>query len=1405
MKTKIYLTFLILVLGLSSCKKGKSGMLFFLPPGEGEPAYLPPTSSSSGNNNSSVEGTEVPANPGQNEEFPNPTYVIATGGNQQITIQWVNHPDALETEICYGTGALGFPCDGVGQNFTSTTANNFLLAGLNDNETRYFLLRHKYSGGYSSGVTVNATTLSFPDPISVQVQSLSVFGSPKVIVSWVNFSGSNSPDGHILLRGTDGVTFPTIVSQGDTTITSFTDTSVSYGNTYYYKVKHNYSIHTRESTGVVVSITPQPVTVNPITGLTATASNGQILLGWNPPGAGFTVKVFRCAQPSCNSTNPTNATAGVVEVCTTLPTNPSSCLDSGLTNGQSHSYAVYAVDPQGNTSTPTHITSIPFQALPVSASIAPRLRKNQIAFTSVPSLTNRIEVYYSINGVADSKRPGDGGNGLELRPSPSNWWAPSPTVFHHNSLTEGVTYYYSIYAVYSNGTGWTYSTPTHVQAQPYYSGVIITQSSSIAPANTQIPNTYNWDQTIQFQAASSIPADAKIRCEITNSTATPPDPTSSSPECVTLYLTNGQTRNIKAAVVDPEGNVADISSALYIINYNAYVNNWKLEAYSKTTLTLMTHEAGNTSYSGFSSDLVAKLTYQPGSGETYSIEKGTDTNINASAKTANTDADLPAPASVNSSTLTPTAYNTEEDRIGPTASTTTALNLSSDLNTSTLNGKSYSGGRSKKFKVLLKIVNGGQFLIDKNFYVVYPKLNLASMDMWNRPKITPYLWTKYEPVVQVDVTKTSYFTGTTTPANGAKVYFRVQYAQKDNPYGNTDRNITWSTTYPSSGTLKCGGSHPAWADPDYSECAAFQSTTGEPLTIIDTEPYTSANRFTGNSGSPFTKTIPAVNGRAYYQIDNPYDTFKIGEAGHYSYVGTVTINGKTVYDGIDETNKRGQLHSKAFRTLVRFRVRARGETYRDANNILRSFESDEVASFNATKTTKIWNINNESYTSDMPVGFRGFPIEVAERYEGYGTRNHLYGLPWYQKHGFTWLGSNQSGSENFASDSIHKHFDTSKTKIVIYSHGWQKNGFYELFIHRAGSFKTDGTGGVNHYTNATDLSSWQTTHGVDVNAREWMANNWLTQGYNVGIFHWNKWAQEDSMHPYNAERKIWAPTGNKKMAFYHEQVGDDRNYADRLADPIRSASVGMMLAQEFLDSLPDGYTPTEIIFGGHSLGNQVVTNATKKLIDANNAGLIPANRLPSRVDLLDPYWGDPGWADGYESYYPAETARAYADTIHSKGIPIQWYKSSALTQLPGGDSNQDMYKKTNYVKLTLSTCDNGYVTGGPWMACRNNGEQHGEAVVWFYRSIVRNQDVTGSWCSVSFGSTCSSTSRTVSAATPKSALLSRLNQANFRDGSAWSWFDVGNGGTWNKTLSTTDDQFIHRNSCCGNGGGNPGM
>ncbi|MCX7679528.1 MAG: hypothetical protein N2316_09945, partial [Spirochaetes bacterium] len=61
-------------------------------------------------------------------------------------------------------------------------------------------------------------------------------------------------------------------------------------------------------------------------------------------------------------------------------------------------------------------------------------------------------------------------------------------------------------------------------------------------------------------------------------------------------------------------------------------------------------------------------------------------------------------------------------------------------------------------------------------YVIYPRLVTHAIDMWNRPAVTPYLWVRYEPVVQVDVKQEDFFTGQTAPANNVRCFFRVQYA-----------------------------------------------------------------------------------------------------------------------------------------------------------------------------------------------------------------------------------------------------------------------------------------------------------------------------------------------------------------------------------------------------------------------------------------------------------------------------------------------------------------------------------------------------------------------------------------------------------------------------------------------------
>ncbi|MCX8000094.1 MAG: hypothetical protein N3A69_14260 [Leptospiraceae bacterium] len=92
------------ILAFGDCKKSKK-FLPLLPIGNDgtveTPAYLPNA------NSGSAQGSVIPS-PSE-PDFPNPAFVVATGSNQTITLQWTNQTDATNVEICYNTtGVLSF-------------------------------------------------------------------------------------------------------------------------------------------------------------------------------------------------------------------------------------------------------------------------------------------------------------------------------------------------------------------------------------------------------------------------------------------------------------------------------------------------------------------------------------------------------------------------------------------------------------------------------------------------------------------------------------------------------------------------------------------------------------------------------------------------------------------------------------------------------------------------------------------------------------------------------------------------------------------------------------------------------------------------------------------------------------------------------------------------------------------------------------------------------------------------------------------------------------------------------------------------------------------------------------------------------------------------------------------------
>lgn len=949
-----------------------------------------------------------------------------------------------------------------------------------------------------------------------------------------------------------------------------------------------------------------------------------------------------------------------------------------------------------------------------------------------------------------------------------------------------------------------------------------TQTSAVGPggivANGGLFATYNWDQEVWATQTNSS-WEGSYQYSLDNGTTWQ----DYSPGQKHL-LTHGFDNVVlfRTRFGGTAGTVyEEIVGHKYTINYHAYGMEYEFiggsEAPSGNVPGIPVQPNVRVSSS---ENVQVVIKYTPRCGETFSIYRG----VKSQSMTSDND----IPATWSGFDFGGTFLNRMD-----TIDTQVSVNQTASVNIQdyTVQGRDYAGGMAERVKYFLKIdgrsytpdpANSGypnpdlapekNNIVKLQIIIVKPKLVTKAIDMYARPAITPYLWLRQEPIVQVDVTAIDYFTGVESPATNAKVYFRVQYGDQRSPYAQlTGYSINWDT----STTGIDGYAHPGWNNPTGTEPAAWQAVTGQALQIIDIDPLPSVasdgKRWVNNGGTmtPYYKTIPAQAGRAYYQIDNPYDTYKIGEYFHY-----YNSNGSL---------RESELDNYAFRTVVRFRVRAmKSPGYRDANNTLRSFESNTAATFMAVlngettlgRTVRALGpgtLPNPNNVSDFPQGFQSYPIEVCENWEGVVPQDqNPVGEDWYGKHGIIYVGSGQGAAgkanlKNEADDSRFKHFSFSRTKVLVYSHGMQPTGYYEVPYQRADS-------NYFNFTNMLDESSYKFgTSGLSYGAgnAECFPDYWIARGYNFAMYHWNKWSNSTrkinlfftSVNvPGPGETKVWFPAGAHGNAmFKNYSLRQGNNPTDILADSIRSANQGMILAQEILDSLPAGYEPEEIAIAGHSLGNNLVILATYNLVKAELAGKIPQNRVPRRVDLLDPYYGtltsdDKGtmpWIGDEFKYISTRSTQDYANVLHiymrgGSGIPIQWFRTTALTQdtLGENDDNYGLMAKVNFVKFYYSDSKaGGYVKADKWQ----NGNIHAEAHDWYFRSIQR--DVSQDWNgSALIG---------ISAATPYAYLWTRLNgvrgESTITDSTTapllWTVFHLNTGDSSHKKVDPRSQTF----------------
>ena len=353
-----------------------------------------------------------------------PTNLAAVAGDGSITLTWTPAAGSSYSEVMESTSANG-PFQQAGTVTDASSGDTFLLTSLTNNLTYYFYIVPVGSGVPSA--TVSAST-SVPAPTNLTATP----GDAQVTLNWTasggvgadnyNVYGASSASGPFSLLGN---------TLNQTTITTFVQSGLVNGDTYYYYVVPVNAGGTGASTPTVSTsvVLPSP------TQLTATPGDGIESLNWtasSAPRASY-YNVYQATSASGPFTEIGN-TFGLAS--TTAYTQ------AGLVNETTYYYYVVPVNDGGigvqssTTSSeltlpaPTNVTATSGPGsvtLNWSASAAPGAYYYEIYESSTPNGT------FSNIGTTEGQS--------------------SQTTYTQTGIPTGATYYYYVVPVDSGGPG----------------------------------------------------------------------------------------------------------------------------------------------------------------------------------------------------------------------------------------------------------------------------------------------------------------------------------------------------------------------------------------------------------------------------------------------------------------------------------------------------------------------------------------------------------------------------------------------------------------------------------------------------------------------------------------------------------------------------------------------------------------------------------------------------------------------------------------------------------------------------------------------------------------------------------------------------------------------------------------
>jgi fibronectin type 3 domain-containing protein len=273
-----------------------------------------------------------------NSAFAAPTNLTATAGNQQASLTWTATSGATSYFVKRGT-ANGGPYTTVGTSAGTTYADTSLTNG-----TAYYYVVTAVDATGESGNSnqASATPTAAPTAPVPPLNLTATGGIQQVSLAWTASTGATSYN--VKRAATNGGPYTTVASPAGT---SFTDTTVTNGTTYYYVVTAvDATGESGNSNQATATPTAAPTAPVPPLNLTATGGNQQVSLTWTASTGATSYNVKRAA------------TNGGPYTTVASPAG-TSFTDTTVANGTTYYYVVTAVSAGGESANSNQASATP--------------------------------------------------------------------------------------------------------------------------------------------------------------------------------------------------------------------------------------------------------------------------------------------------------------------------------------------------------------------------------------------------------------------------------------------------------------------------------------------------------------------------------------------------------------------------------------------------------------------------------------------------------------------------------------------------------------------------------------------------------------------------------------------------------------------------------------------------------------------------------------------------------------------------------------------------------------------------------------------------------------------------------------------------------------------------------------